>query len=738
MPPALVLLAAVLAAFDGRLVGLAAVAVVLAQLPARWRGRGHPMPRGWLVLGGAAVLIAAGSTPTLRATTLGSAVWVFGAGLPLIAPVVTTGRRRAHAAHVAGAATLGAAAGGLVTGMVLAGLLPGPLVPSAVVALALLVTVARVANASAAAAVDGGGVGELWTRNGALLLAVHALLSTVGTSPALGRAAAAVAAAGLLGWAVAASDPRPLHSLEPDRAAAAAATDDLALVAAAAIAAPVVLALVAARTGALPVAIVAATCAPVVPAIAHLVLLIRDRVAHAESAAYDALTGLPSEPLLADRLGRAIARGRRDGEQVAIAFLDLDGFKAVNDRYGHDVGDALLRELARRLQGSVRDGDTVARRSGDEFLLLLPDVGGRVGAEHVARRVAEAIRAPAEIGAWRVEVGASVGLALWPDDAIDGAALLRQADAAMYLAKAATSGERLRWCTAAATARNRVTARLRSELEEATAAGRLAAATQDVVEVDSGALVGHHVRPCWPHPQLGPLTPSAFLPLLVDPAVARRFDQVVLALAVAAAGRDREVLTVPVTAASTTDADLPGVVAACIAACGRPHGALRLAVHASAVRRGGAELRRVANRLDDLGVRLLITGLGAESLSWHDLAGLPLAGLEVGSATVRDHRRGSSRAVLRAIAATGAAWDLEVGAAGVDDEDTLRAVRAAGCTQARGDAVDRAGAARQSLDEEMPPPVTALDRTVGALLGGQGELPADELDDLLQQLELTV
>lgn len=731
--------AAVLAAYDGRLVVVAAAVVVAAQLPARWRRRGRPVPRGWVSLAGAAVLIAAGSMPALRETTVGSAAWVLGAGMPLLAPVVTSGRARAHLARVAGAATLGAAAAGALSGAILAGLLPGPLSPPAVVAVALLITAARTASISARVAMDGGGVGERWTRNGALLLALQATLATAGPATGLARAAAATAAAGLIAWGVAASDPRPLHGvLAPRRAAGDGPGAGTTLVAAGALLLPVILAIAAARIGALPAAMVVAVCAPVLPAIAHLVLLVRDRVSHAEAAAHDALTGLPSEPLLADRLGRAVARARRDGEQVAIAFLDLDGFKAVNDRYGHDVGDVLLREVADRLTGNVRDGDTVARRSGDEFLLLLPGVAGRAGVEHVARRVAEALRAPIEVGARRLEVGASIGLALWPDDAVDEAELLRQADAAMYLAKAATSGERLRWCTAAATARSRVTARLRGELEAATADGRLEATTQDVISLLDQEIVGRHVRPRWPHPRLGALTPAAFLPLLVDPLVARRFDQVVLELAVAAAGRDARTLTVPLTAASLTDADLPRVIASAIASNGRPHGALHVAVHASDVRRGGAELQRVANRLDDLGVRLIVTGLGSECLSWRDLAGLPLAGLEVGAETVRDHRRASSRAVLRAVAATGAAWDVDVVAAGVDTPDALDAVIAAGCTEARGRAVTRAVAERRGI--ELPAigsSAGTMDGTVCALVGGAGELPAGELDDLLRQLELT-
>jgi diguanylate cyclase (GGDEF)-like protein len=728
-------IAAAAAAFDARAVVVAAVAVVLAQLPALWRSGDRPTSRSWLVLVAAVILIAAGSSVGLRETTLGSAAWVLGAGLPLVAPVITTGGGRIHAAEIAGGLTLGAGAAGALAAAVLAGPLPGPILPPAVVVIALLVTVAHVAGAAAAAALDGGGRGERWIRGGAWLLAVHTALATAGADRPLPRLAVAFAAAGLVAWGVAASDPRPCTSGRR-RARSAGPGSRLLPIAAGALLAPVVLALAAARSGAVSTVVVLAVCAPVVPAIAHLILLVLDRVSHAESAGYDALTGLPAETLLADRLGRALAAARRDGTQVAVAFFDLDGFKAVNDRHGHDVGDVLLREIARRLQAAVREGDTVARRSGDEFLLLLPRVAGRAGVEHVARRVAEAVRAPIEVGARRLEVGASVGLAMWPDDGLDEADLLRQADAAMYLAKAASSGERLRWCTDAATARSRVSARLRTELERATVTGHVHAATQEVLDLGHEEVVGHHVRPRWPHPRLGALTPSAFLPLLVDPDVARRLDQVLLELAIAAAGDGPEILTVPLTAASTTDDGLPRAVAGLLADHGRAPWSLRLAVHASGVRRGGAELQRVGARLEAIGVRLVVTGLGDESLSWHDLANLPLAALEIGADTVRSHDRPSSRAVMRGIVATGAAWNLEVGAAGVDDAAALEVVTAAGCSQARGREVTRAVAGGRRPRPSLTDAPRSLDGTVRALLGGVDDLPAHDLDVLLRQLEL--
>ena len=149
-------------------------------------------------------------------------------------------------------------------------------------------------------------------------------------------------------------------------------------------------------------------------------------------AYHDNLTGLPNRSLLHDRLGVAITHARRQATRLAVLFLDLDDFKAVNDSFGHGFGDRLLVELAGRIRASVRAGDTVARFGGDEFVVLLDEVGGTADAAHVAAKVLEALRAPFRLDGRKVTVAASVGMSLFPDDGASGDELLRQADAAMY------------------------------------------------------------------------------------------------------------------------------------------------------------------------------------------------------------------------------------------------------------------------------------------------------------------
>jgi diguanylate cyclase (GGDEF)-like protein len=150
-------------------------------------------------------------------------------------------------------------------------------------------------------------------------------------------------------------------------------------------------------------------------------------------AHHDGLTGLPNRILFYDRLNQAIARARRDKESVAVLFLDLDGFKKINDTLGHAIGDALLIEAAKRIQSCVRESDTVARMGGDEFTAILCNVGN--GKEIVAQKILDTIRQPFMLGDQSCSVGVSIGIAVYPDSGGNAEDLVKVADTAMYLAK---------------------------------------------------------------------------------------------------------------------------------------------------------------------------------------------------------------------------------------------------------------------------------------------------------------
>jgi diguanylate cyclase (GGDEF)-like protein/PAS domain S-box-containing protein len=152
-------------------------------------------------------------------------------------------------------------------------------------------------------------------------------------------------------------------------------------------------------------------------------------------AYHDALTGLPNRRLFSDRMNIAMARAYRNRKKLAVMLLDLDDFKDVNDRLGHSVGDRLLQVVGQRLTGLLRQGDTVARMGGDEFMVLLPEVAGVEGAAEVAQKILESIRESYVLDGHELHVSTSVGIALYPDDGEDAETLMRNADIAMYRAK---------------------------------------------------------------------------------------------------------------------------------------------------------------------------------------------------------------------------------------------------------------------------------------------------------------
>lgn len=159
-----------------------------------------------------------------------------------------------------------------------------------------------------------------------------------------------------------------------------------------------------------------------------------------QMAYQDSLTGLPNRSLLTDRLEQALTFARRRGQKVTLLYLDLDGFKSVNDTYGHSIGDELLRIVAGRLTGQLRQSDTVARLGGDEFLVLLPDAGHARDGTRIARKILAEIRRPCSIGGRRLQVSGSIGIAIYPQDGRSAETLMKHADQAMYAAKVAGRG----------------------------------------------------------------------------------------------------------------------------------------------------------------------------------------------------------------------------------------------------------------------------------------------------------
>ncbi|MDD5329241.1 MAG: EAL domain-containing protein [Sulfuricella sp.] len=230
-------------------------------------------------------------------------------------------------------------------------------------------------------------------------------------------------------------------------------------------------------------------------------------------ANYDALTGLPNRRLLADRLNQAMAQAMREGHLMAVCYLDLDGFKPVNDELGHEYGDHLLIEVARRLENCVRAGDTVARLGGDEFVLVLTDFTGIETCHQILQRVLNAVSAPFTLEDCGVALSASIGASLYPDDRVDPDTLLRHADQAMYIAKE-NGRNRYHLFDPELDRQARAHRESLGRLAEALENREFVLHYQPQVNMKSGELLGAEALIRWNHPEKGLLAPAAFLDVL--------------------------------------------------------------------------------------------------------------------------------------------------------------------------------------------------------------------------------
>lgn len=234
-----------------------------------------------------------------------------------------------------------------------------------------------------------------------------------------------------------------------------------------------------------------------------------DRMAH-----FDPLTGVPNRRLLSDRLDQAIARSQRNAKPMAVCYLDLDGFKPVNDRFGHEAGDHLLVEITHRLKRVLRSDDTLARLGGDEFVLLFGDLDG-VDDLSVLNRVLDAVVQPVDIKGQAVSVSASIGVALYPEDDVDADTLLRHADQAMYTAKQAGKNCYFRFDPS----RDQQTQERFAAQRDIIAAIKnheMVLYYQPKIDLRTGKVLGVEALIRWQHPERGLLSPALFLPLIED------------------------------------------------------------------------------------------------------------------------------------------------------------------------------------------------------------------------------
>jgi diguanylate cyclase (GGDEF)-like protein/PAS domain S-box-containing protein len=271
----------------------------------------------------------------------------------------------------------------------------------------------------------------------------------------------------------------------------------------------------------------------------HYVSLFSDITAQKEQqqqlehiAHFDALTNLPNRVLLDDRLHQAMLQSRRRGKSLAVAYLDLDGFKQVNDMHGHGIGDEVLVLLSQHIKEALREGDTLARIGGDEFVVVLVDLEDQADCKPVLARLLRAASQPVSVGDVVLNVSASIGVTLYPQDGTDADLLLRYADQAMYIAK--DSGKnRCHFFDAASASAVQTRRENLQNIVHAMEQHEFVLYYQPKVNMKTGAVVGAEALIRWQHPVRGLLAPAAFLPIIEDHPLSVELGEWVIATAIA-------------------------------------------------------------------------------------------------------------------------------------------------------------------------------------------------------------
>ena len=405
-------------------------------------------------------------------------------------------------------------------------------------------------------------------------------------------------------------------------------------------------------------------------------------------ALHDALTGLPNRTLFRDRTRQAILAAQREGESAAVLLMDLDRFKEVNDTLGHNSGDVLLQELAARLQGTLRESDTIARLSGDEFGILLPRVTGVPAVVDVAQRIREVLKEPFVLQDLPLAVEASVGAALYPEDGEDVDTLIQRADVAMYLAKGANSDFELYDPRADEYDPNRLV--LVGELRRAIAEKELLIYFQPKAELRTGAVKAAEALVRWRHPQRGLLPPDEFIPLaqhtgLVRPLTLYVLDEALRQCAIwRLDGLDLRV-AVNVAMRNLLDMQFPDDVADLLSQWGIAPDRLELEITESAIMADPFRVRNVLTRLSELGIRLSIDDFGTGYSSLAYLKRLPVRELKIDKSFVMNMIEDENDAVIvRSTIDLGRNLGLEVVAEGVQSAEIWRELDRYGCDVAQG------------------------------------------------------
>ena len=407
-------------------------------------------------------------------------------------------------------------------------------------------------------------------------------------------------------------------------------------------------------------------------------------------AHHDALTGLPNRLLFNERLRHSIHHAAHRNDMLGLLFIDLDRFKNVNDSLGHPIGDQLLQQFARRLEQLVSDDDTVARLSGDEFVVLLEHVLSSDMVATLAGKLMEALKRPFAIGESEVRVSASIGISLYPDDGHEGAGLMRNADAAMYRAKD-EGRNAYRFYSEEMTVAAFEHVFLENALRGALDQGELRLVYQPQVDLVTGRWLGLEALLRWHHPQQGVIPPARFIPIAEQSGLIRDIGRWVLQRACVQGKRWLEEgfalgrIAVNVAGAQLHAHDFAATVEQVLKETGLPPESLELEVCEDFVMRRPDVGVDQLQTLQAQGISIAIDDFGTGYSSLGHLKRLPIDKLKIDRTFVRDIPEDADDvAICSAIIAISKALGIDIIAEGVETESQAEFLRHLGCESAQG------------------------------------------------------
>jgi diguanylate cyclase (GGDEF)-like protein len=428
----------------------------------------------------------------------------------------------------------------------------------------------------------------------------------------------------------------------------------------------------------------------------------------AHMAHHDALTGLPNRVLLRERLDAALAYAER-GRRIAVLYLDLDHFKSINDTLGHGIGDELLKAVAGRLRGCLRETDTVARLGGDEFAIIQSEIASPSDVASLATRIRDALTLPYELGGHQVPTDVSIGISLAPDDTLDPDQLLKNADMALYRSKAEGRGT-YRFFEPQMDERVHARRALELDLRNAIANREFELYFQPLVNLERHAISACEALLRWHHPTRGMVSPVEFIPVAEETGLINQIGEWVLRQACreAASWPADIAVAVNLSPVQFKNHNLALLIISALGESGLPARRLELEITETVLLQNSEATLATLHRLRDLGVRIAMDdfGTGYSSLSY--LRSFPFDKIKIDRSFIHDiGDKDESGAIVQAVTSLASRLNIETTAEGVETQAQLQMVQLLGCTEMQGYLYSRPVPAKDLARFLRPPPKAA-------------------------------